>query len=70
MGIRVLRHQLNALHVLARLVRLGVPRPAALALARTWERIVHPVLYPTLFGLTGVRVATPVRLELRPRRRY
>jgi hypothetical protein len=70
MALRNLRHHLNALHVLARLVQLGIPRSTALVLASAWEQCIHPLLYPTFFGLTQVRVATPVRIDLRPRRRY
>ncbi len=40
-----LQHHLNALHVMARLVHLGLPRPRARALARWWERVIHPVVY-------------------------
>jgi hypothetical protein len=63
------QHHLNALHVMARLVRLGLPRPRALALARWWERVVHPLLYPALRPLIPVCIASPVRLAVRPRRR-
>ncbi len=70
MALQLLRHHLNALHVLARLVRFGIPRSTALALAGAWESMVHPLLYPTFCGLTRVRVATPVKLALRPRRQY
>lgn len=44
-GLRWLQHQLNALHLMAALVRWGVPRPWALALARRWERASHAWLY-------------------------
>ena len=64
-----LQHHLNALHVMARLVRVGLPRPRALALARWWEQVVHPLLYPALRPLIPVRVASRVRLAVRPRRR-
>jgi hypothetical protein len=63
-----LQHQLNALHVMTRLMRLGLPRPRALGLARWWEGMVHPLLYPTLRPLIPVCVAAPVRPAVRPRR--
>ena len=44
-GLIRLQHQLNALHIMAALVRWGVPRPWALALARRWERVTHGWLY-------------------------
>jgi hypothetical protein len=40
-----LQHHLNALHVMARLTRLGVSRPRALRLARGWESLAHRWLY-------------------------
>jgi len=64
-----LQHHLNALHVMARLVRLGLPRPRAHTLARWWERVVHPLLYTALRPLIPMRVASPVRLAVRPRHR-
>ena len=67
MGRYGLQHHLNALHVMTRLVRLGLPRARALALARWWERGVHPLLYPALRPLLPVRVASPARLAVRPR---
>jgi hypothetical protein len=63
------QHHLNALHVMARLVSLGLPRPRALALARWWEREVHPLLYPALHPPIPVGVAAPVRVAVRPRHR-
>lgn len=60
------QHHLNALHVMARLVRVGIPRLRALALARWWERAVHPLLYPALRPPNPVCVASPVRLAVRP----
>ena len=57
-----LQHHLNALHVMARLVRLGLPRPRAHALARWWERVVHPLLYSARHPLILVCVASSVRL--------
>jgi len=69
MALHTLQHHLNALHVMARLVRLGLPRPRALALARWWERVVHPLLYPAPRLLLPVRVAPLARLRVRPRRR-
>ncbi len=60
MVLHGLQHQLNALHVMARFVRLGFPRPRALALARWWERMVHPWLYPVLNPLIPVCVAIPL----------
>ena len=44
---RFLRHHLNALHVMAILVRWGIPRTWALAMARRWERASRWWLYPT-----------------------
>ena len=44
---RFLRHHLNALHVMAILVRWGIPRTWALAMARGWERVSRWWLYPT-----------------------
>ena len=70
MASNILRYHLNALHILARLVQLGIPHSMAFALASAWERCVHPLLYPRFCGLTQMRVATPVRLDLRPRRRH
>ncbi len=69
MVLHGLQHHLNALHVMARLVRLGLPRPRALALAGWWERAVHPLLYPALRPPIPVCVTSPVRPALRPRRR-
>jgi hypothetical protein len=69
MVLHGLQHHLNALHVMARLVRVGLPRPRALALARWWEWVVHPLLYPALRPLIPVRVASPIRLMASPRRR-
>jgi hypothetical protein len=63
-----LQHHLNALHVMTRLVHLGLSRPRALALARGWEWVVHPLLYPTLHPLIPVCVPAPVRPAVRPRR--
>jgi hypothetical protein len=42
---RFLQHHLNALHVMAILVRLGVPRTWAMAVARGWERVSRWWLY-------------------------
>lgn len=42
---QALRHHLNALHVMARLSRLGLSRPCALVLARWWESLAHRWLY-------------------------
>jgi hypothetical protein len=61
------QHHLNALHVMTRLVRIGFPRRRALALARWWEPVVHPWLYPAFRPLIPVAVAPPVRLRARPR---
>jgi glycosylphosphatidylinositol transamidase (GPIT) subunit GPI8 len=44
--IFLLRHHLNALHVMAFLVRLGISRRQALVLAGRWERLSHRWLYP------------------------
>jgi hypothetical protein len=38
---RWLQHHLNALQILAILIRLGVPRPWALAVARQWGQVSH-----------------------------
>lgn len=46
-GFRRLQHELNALHIMAALIRWGVPRYWALALARRWERVFHGWLYTT-----------------------
>ncbi len=43
----ILQHHLNALHVLARLIDLGVPCACALYLARQWEVLMHAWLYRT-----------------------
>jgi len=66
MVLRGLQHHLNALHVMARFVRLGLPQPRALALAHWWERLIHPLLYPTLRQLIPVRVASPEQLRSVP----
>lgn len=44
-GFRWLQHQLNALHLMSLLVRWGVPRSWALAVARRWENVSHSWLY-------------------------
>ncbi len=54
-----LQHHLNALHVLALLTRAGLARTAALAVARWWERLVHPLLYRSVRQMALVRVAAP-----------
>lgn len=59
MAPRFLQHHLNALHVLALLMRARLPRAAALAVARRWERLVHPLLYRSAREMTLVRVAAP-----------
>ena len=41
----IIQHHLNSLHLLARLVRLGMRPRTALAVARRWERLTHPWLY-------------------------
>ncbi len=41
----ILQHHLDGLHSMARLIRMGLPRPRALALARRWEALAHPWLY-------------------------
>lgn len=41
----ILQHHLNGLHVMALLVRLGVPRQRARALAGRWERLSRRWLY-------------------------
>jgi len=43
---RFLRHHLNALHVMAALIRWRIPRTWALAMARRWERVSRWWLYP------------------------
>jgi hypothetical protein len=60
---RHVQHHLNALHVLARLTRLGLSRPHALRLARRWESIAHPWLY----GSHAVREPVPVRISVNRR---
>ena len=40
-----LQHHFNSLHIMALAVRLGLSSIAALAIARRWEAIVHPLLY-------------------------
>ncbi len=40
-----LQHHLNALHLMALVIRLGCPVPRARTLARWWERLTHPWLY-------------------------
>ena len=59
MDLHGFQHHLNALHVMARLVRIGLPRRRALALARWWEPVVHPWLYPALRPLIPVAVVVP-----------
>ncbi len=46
MNAKLLRHRLNALHIMALLVRCGMPKASALAIARRWERVSHAWLYP------------------------
>lgn len=41
-----LQHHLNALHIMARLVALGIPRSRARRIASRWEFLAHPWLYP------------------------
>jgi hypothetical protein len=67
---QVFQHHLNAMHIMARLVRFGLPRPAALVIAQWWEQCMHPLLYGALWKCTQVRVASPVRIAMRPRRPY
>ncbi len=57
MTLRWLRHHLNALQIMALGVRLGVPRDRARRFARCWERIAHPLLYPSLGGCFPLRAA-------------
>ena len=66
---RGLQHHLNALHIMTRLMRFGLSRPRALTLARGWEGVVHPLLYPPLCPTIPGCVAAPVRLADRLRRR-
>ena len=66
MVLHGLQHHLNALHVMTRLLRLGLPQPQALGVARWWERVIHPLLYPTLRQLIPVRVASPEQLRSVP----
>ena len=42
---RVLQHHLNCMHLLCRLMTLGISKATALRLAHIWERYVHPWLY-------------------------
>ncbi len=37
-----IRYRINSLRVLTMLVRIGFPRPWAMALARWWEGVRHP----------------------------
>lgn len=69
MSLHDLQHHLNALHVWVRLTRIGLPRPTALTIARWWEQMIHPFLYPAMRPLIPVRVPAPVRLSLRSRHR-
>jgi len=48
------RHHLNALHVMAFLVRRGVPPAWARTIARGWERVSHRWLYPGRGGRRSV----------------
>jgi len=69
MVLQGFQHQLNALHLMARLIGIGLPRHRALALARWWEPVVHPWLYPAVRPLIPVAVVPPVQLTVRPRSR-
>jgi hypothetical protein len=40
-----IRHHLNALHVMALLIRCGCSQSKALTIARRWEAFIHPWLY-------------------------
>jgi len=42
---RLTQHHFNSLHMMARLVRWGLPRRRALLIAQKWERFAHPWLY-------------------------
>ena len=42
---QTLQHQLNSLHLMVRLTRLGLSRSRALSVARFWEMMAHPWLY-------------------------
>lgn len=42
---RVLQHHLNCMHLLCRLMTLGISKATALRFACLWERYVHPWLY-------------------------
>ena len=42
---RLTQHYLNSLHVMARLVRMGLPFGMALAIAQKWEKFAHSRLY-------------------------
>lgn len=55
---------------MARLVRVGFPRSRAHTIARRWERLIHPLLYPPVYTLSSARVPAPLRLPLRAPRRY
>ena len=50
MIVAQLQHHLNSLHVMARLIALGIPRPWARTIARRWEARVHPWLYRLPLG--------------------
>ncbi len=70
MTLRWLRHRLNALQIMALGVRLGLTPGQARRLARSWERVVHPLLYPPPGRLLPVRAAlsgNPARRDPRVR---
>lgn len=69
-ALQFLQHHLNALHVMAIFVRVGVPRPTARLIARWWERLFHPFLYPPVGALVPVRVPAPMQPPFRYRRLY
>ncbi|HSB73763.1 MAG TPA: hypothetical protein VLT62_30935 [Candidatus Methylomirabilis sp.] len=70
MALQFLQHHLNALHVMAVFVRVGVPRPTARLIARWWEGVFHPLLYPPIGALIPVRVPAAARLPFPYRRLY
>jgi hypothetical protein len=48
---RFLRQRLNALSIMDRLIRWGIPRTRARAIGCWWERRVDPLLYDSPCGI-------------------
>lgn len=40
-----LQHRFNSMHVYCRLCTF-IPHSAAIKLSRTWEKVIHPIIYP------------------------